>query len=258
MRLKGKTAVITGGGRGLGRASAIAMAREGAFVVILSRTGAELRETEKAIGGNALPIKADVSKPGDIEKAVERALSASGRIDILMNNAAVIGPVKPLHVVDKAEWDEVFGINLRGVYLFSQAVIPRMMKGGAGKIINVTSGLGEMVMSPLGAYSITKGAVNHLTRIMAEELKGRNIQVNCLDPGVMDTRMQEEIRALGPEVLGRGIHKEFMDLKEQGYLDPPEKAAELAVFLASEDSDSMTGKNGTEDYYAQLGYQGGP
>jgi 3-oxoacyl-[acyl-carrier protein] reductase len=258
MRLKGKTAIITGGGRGLGRASAAAMAREGASVVILSRTPAELRETQKAIGGTALPVKADVSKPGDIGRAVKRALSAFGRIDILMNNAAIVGPVKPLHRVDKAEWDEVFGINLRGVYLFSRAVIPHMMKGRAGKIINVTSGLGEMVMPPFGAYSLTKGGVNHLTQIMAEELKEHDIQVNCLDPGVMDTRMQEEIRGLGPGVLGKETYKEFMDLKEQGYLDPPEKAAELAVFLASGESDSITGMNGTEDYYVQLGYKGRP
>lgn len=256
MRLEGKTAVITGGGRGLGRASAIAMAREGAFVVILSRTGAELRETKKAIGGNAISIKADVSRPGDIGRVVERALSASSRIDILMNNAAVIGPVKPLHMVEKAEWDEVFGINLRGLYLFSQAVIPHMIKGGAGKIINVTSGLGEMVMSPFGAYSVTKGGVNHLTRIMAGELKGHNIQVNCLDPGVMDTRMQEEIRDLGPGVLGREIYREFMDLKEQGYLDPTDRAAELAVFLASGESDSITGMIGTGEQYLQFGYKG--
>jgi NAD(P)-dependent dehydrogenase (short-subunit alcohol dehydrogenase family) len=256
MRLKGKTAIITGGGRGLGRASAIAMAREGASLLILSRTPTELRETKKAIGQNAVSLKADVAKPRDVDRAVETALSAFGGIDILMNNAAVIGPVKPLHKVEKEEWDAVFSINLRGLHLFSKAVVPHMIKRGAGKIINVTSGLGEMVMPPFGAYSVTKGGVNHLTQIMAEELKGYNIQVNCLDPGIMDTRMQEEIRNLGPGVLGRGIHKEFMGFKEHGYLDPPEKAAALAVFLASGESDSLTGMNGTGDDYQQFGYKG--
>jgi 3-oxoacyl-[acyl-carrier protein] reductase len=258
MRLGGKAAIITGGGRGLGKASAIAMAREGASVLVLSRTARELKETRGAIGhegGKALSITADVSKPGDIERAVERALSAFGRIDVLMNNAGVIGPVKPLHKVTGREWEKVSGINLASVLMFSRAVIPHMARQGGGKIINVTSGLGVAGMSPLGAYSITKAGVIHLTRIMAGELKGDNIQVNGLDPGVMDTRMQDDVRAMGPAVLGDDVYAEFLAMKEKGHLSPPGEAARLAVFLASEDSNSITGENGTEDCYRSLGYR---
>src|SRR4030043_89219 len=199
MKLGGKVAIVTGAGGGLGRASAIAMARDGASLVILSRTPAELRETAeriKAIGRKVLFIRADVSKPEDIEKVV----------------------------------------------------IPHMIKQRKGKIINVISGLGERVMPPFGAYSVAKAGLIHLTRFMAEELKGYDIQVNGLDPGIMDTRMQEEIRASGPEVLGLELYEQILGWKERGELKPPEKVARLAVFLASAASDSINGECGTETY----------
>jgi len=257
MQLKGKVAIVTGAGRGLGRASAIEMAREGASLVILSRIFSELREaarTIKALRGEVIFFKADVSKPKDVERVVDQALSQFGKIDILMNNGAVIGPVKPIFRVERKEWEKVFDINLKGVFLFSKAVIPHMMKQRRGKIINVISGLGEIVMPPFGAYSLTKAGLIHFTRIMAEELKKYNIQANGLDPGVMDTRMQEEIRNLGPQVLGDEIYHDFLNLKESGQLKKPEKVAQLAVFLASKASDSFTGENGTETYYRKFGY----
>ena len=259
MRLKGKVAIVTGAGRGLGRASSLEMAQEGASLVILSRTPSELRETAKAIrtsGADVISIKADVAKPGDIEKVVDRTIKHFGKIDILMNNASIIGPVSPLFMIDHKEWDETMDINLRGPYLFAKAVIPYMIKQSRGKIINVTSGLGEMVMPLFAAYSVAKAGLIHLTKIMAEELEYHNIQANGLDPGVMDTRMQEEIRDLGPEILGEEISHEFLSMKENGILEPPEKAARLGVFLASKESDSITGENGTGTYYKRFGYKG--
>jgi NAD(P)-dependent dehydrogenase (short-subunit alcohol dehydrogenase family) len=258
MGLKGKVAIVTGAGRGLGKASSIEMAKEGASLVILSRTPSELRETAKAIkslGGNVISIKADVSEPKDIDKVVDRTIEQFGKIDILMNNAGIVGPVSPIFMVDEEDWNEVMNINLRGPYLFSKAVAPYMLKQGRGKIINVTSGLGEIVMPFFGAYSVAKAGLIHLTKIMSEELECYNIQVNGLDPGVMDTRMQEEIRNLGPEILGDEICHEFMSMKERGVLKPPEKVAKLAVFLASGESDSITGENGTENFYTRLGYR---
>jgi 3-oxoacyl-[acyl-carrier protein] reductase len=258
MKLAGKVAIITGSGRGLGRAAAIAMAHEGAAVVVLSRTPRELEEVAEAIassGGRAVPVEADVSKPGNVKRAVGRAVSEFGGVDILMNNAGIVGPVKPLHEVDGAEWTEVMGINLGGAQLFSRAAVPLMSRRGAGKIINVTSGLGAMVYPGLGAYSISKAGLIHMTKIMASELSDRNIQVNGLDPGVMDTRMQEDIRGLGPEVLGRRIHEDFKGLQEEGLLKPPEEAGNLAVFLASSESEGITGENGTGEFYGSLGYR---
>ena len=259
MKLKGKVAIITGAGRGLGRASALEMAREGAHLVILSRTAPDIEATSRMVeelGGKALSLKADISRQKDVEEAVDKARSHFGKIDILMNNAAVTGPVKPLYEVDEQDWDICMDINVKGSFLFSKAVIPHMIRQKRGKIINVTSGLGVMAMPLFGGYSIAKAGVIHLTRILAEELKPHNIQVNGLDPGVMDTKMQEDLRNLGPQVLGDKIYGEFSGYKEKGILKPPERVAKLAVFLASEDSDSITGENGTEKHYVGLGYKG--
>lgn len=258
MKLRGKVAIITGAGRGLGRAAALAMAEEGARVVVMSRTSKEINETARLIGKAALVLKADVSRPQDVRKVVRKALVSFGRVDILMNNAAVLGPVGLTYEIKKKDWDRAMAINLGGAVDFSRAVLPYMVRQGGGKIINVTSGLGEMAMPPFGVYSVAKGALIHLSRIMAEELRARNIQVNGLDPGVMDTRMQDELRALGPMVLGEEAYEEFRAMKERGHLDPPEKAARLAVFLASSASDHMTGENGTESDYRALGYRPNP
>jgi len=259
MKLKGNVAIITGASRGLGRASAIEMGKEGASLVIISRTLPEIEATSRTIekvGGNVLSLKVDISRSTDVEEAVDKAQSHFGKIDILMNNAAVIGPVRPLFEVDEGDWNICMDINLKGTFLFSKAVIPYMIRQKKGKIINVTSGLGVMAMPLFGGYSIAKAGVIHLTKLLAEELKAHNIQVNGLDPGVMDTRMQEELRNLGPEVLGDKIYAEFSGFKEKGLLKPPERVAKLAVFLASEESNSITGENGTETHYMRLGYNG--
>jgi len=259
MKLRGKVAIITGAGRGLGRASAMEMAREGAHLVILSRTTREIEATSRMIervGGKVLSLKADISRAADVKDAVDRVHSHFGNIDILMNNAAVTGPVKPLFEVAEGDWNTCMDINLTGYFLFSKAVIPHMIRQKRGKIINVTSGLGVMAMPLFGGYSIAKAGVIHLTKILAAELKAHNIQVNGLDPGVMDTRMQEELRGLGPEVLGDKIFAEFSGYKEKGLLKPPERVAKLAVFLASGESDSITGENGTEKHYMRFGYKG--
>jgi NAD(P)-dependent dehydrogenase (short-subunit alcohol dehydrogenase family) len=258
MKLSGKVAIVTGSGRGLGRSFAISMAGEGASVVVLSRTFAEVRETARVIrksGGRALALRADVSILEDIALVVEKAVSEFGAIDILVNNAGVVGPVGPLHMVEERQWDACVGIDLKAVFLFSRAAVPQMIRQGGGKIINLTSGLAEMVMPPFGVYSIAKGGVNGITRYMAEELRPFNIQVNGLDPGVADTPMQEGIRQYKPEVLGKEIWLMFKRMKDRGELRPPEEVARLAVFLASSESDGITGEIGTEAHYRKMGYR---
>lgn len=259
MKLKGKTAIITGAGRGLGRASAIAMAREGAAVVIISRTAEELKETAATIiaaGGRALPLAGDVSDPQLAGKAAQAALATFGGIDILMNNAAVVGPFKPLWQVEPEEWQAGMNINLNGPQMLCRAVVPQMVQQRSGKIINVTSGLGDRVMLPFGVYSVGKAGLNHLTRILAEELRQHNVHVNALSPGVMDTRMQEEIRGAGPERLGDDVFASFQGFKERGLLVPTEQVARLAVFLASPESDGVTGEIGSARDFARFGFKG--
>lgn len=258
MRLKGKTAIVTGAGRGLGRASAMALAREGADLVIMSRTPKELEETAKLImeeGGTVVIQEGDAANPADVRRVVETAVETFETVDILMNNAAVIGPVHTLHQIDPGEWEYAMAVNLTGPWLFAREVVPHMIRQKRGKIINVTSGLGEIVISPFGVYGIAKAGLIQMTRYLAEELTVHNIQVNGLDPAVMDTRMQEDIRGLGPAILGPGVFGDFLALKERKKLLPPEQVARLAVFLASEESDGVTGENGTANHYRTFGYR---
>jgi len=259
MLLKGKRAIVTGAGRGLGRASALALARSGASVLILSRTPGEIEKTAencRAFGAEVLAETADVADPAAIERVVGRAISTWGGVDILLNNAAGIGPAGPLTELDDAQWHYALAVNLDAPVRFARCVAPHMRRLQRGKIINVTSGLAELVMPNLGAYSVAKAALNHFTRILALELKEDNIQVNGLDPGVMDTSMQEEIRSLGAEKLGEGVYRQFVALHERGRLQPAERAAELALFLASELSDGISGVIGTAEDFAALGFRG--
>lgn len=260
MSMKGKVAIVTGAGRGFGRAIALALACEGADLVIVSRTASELERTAQSImaaGGTVAAVAGDVGEAADVVRAVTTAVETFGSVDILVNNAGSIGPTKPLVEVTEAEWDRTMATNLKGAYLFARAVAPHMIRQKSGKIINVTSGLGEMVLSPFGVYSVTKAALIHLTRFLAEELRVHNIQVNGLDPSVLDTRMQEEIRGFGPAVLGIEVYDSFAALKTHGRLLPPETVAPLAVFLASAQADRITGEIGTANHFRKFGYRPG-
>jgi NAD(P)-dependent dehydrogenase (short-subunit alcohol dehydrogenase family) len=258
MKLKGKTAFITGAGRGLGRAIALAMSREGAGVTIMSRSLDELDSTARRIkegGGECLAFEGDVSDPATVGSIMGRASESFSGIDVLVNNAAVIGPTRFLEDADIDAWNKAIDINLNGAFFCVRAVVPEMARRGGGKIISISSGLGRMPFPRFCAYSVSKAGIIQLTRSLSEELKEMNIQVNAIDPGVMDTTMQEQIRALGPEVLGESIYKHFTEYKEQGHLRDPGEVAALAVFLASGDSDHLTGQTGTLGDYAHLGWR---
>jgi len=255
--LKDKIALITGAGRGLGRATALAMAREGASVALLSRTKSELDAVAALIqeaGGRFLVLPADVADEPAVRKAVARTAAELGGLNILVNCAATLGPAALLHEVDPDDWDRTLAVNLGGTRLMGQEAIPHMIDAGSGRIINLTSGLADFAMPLFGAYSVSKAGVNHMTRIMAEELSGFHIQVNGLDPGVMDTGMQEEIRGLGPAVLGKPLYDQFVSFKEGGHLRPPEEVARLVLFLASDHSVGITGEIGGAAEFKDYGY----
>jgi NAD(P)-dependent dehydrogenase (short-subunit alcohol dehydrogenase family) len=258
MKLRGKTAVVTGASRGLGRAIALAMSKEGARLTIMSRTLNELKFTAHKIieqGGECLVFQGDVSDPNSVASMARQTMERFSRVDVLVNNAAVIGPTRFLEDADFEAWEKTIDINLNGPFFCARAVVPSMAQQGGGKIISISSGLGQMPFSRFCAYSVSKAGIIQLTRSLSEELKGVNVQVNAIDPGVMDTSMQEQIRALGPSVLRKDIYDHFLEYKEKGYLKDPAEVAALAVFLASNEADHLSGYNGTLSDYADLGWK---
>lgn len=227
MKLDGRVAFVTGGGRGTGRAIALALAGEGADVALAARGEGEIRAVAseaQALGRRAIPLGMDVTRPEEVERAVALALESFGRIDILVNNAGAGHPIKPLIEVSYEEWRRVMKVNLDGVFLCLKAVLPSMMARRSGNIINISSGLGTRA-SPLWlAYSVTKWGIEGLTKGLAVELKDQNIRVNSLNPGRVETRTF-------PRTPGDSLPYR-----------KPEDIGPAVVYLASDDSRGVTGQ----------------
>jgi NAD(P)-dependent dehydrogenase (short-subunit alcohol dehydrogenase family) len=243
MRLKDTIAIITGAGRGIGRAIALAYADEGASVVAISRTLSEIEATVELIrsaGHSAFAVRADVSHAGDVESAVSFVLKEFGRVDILVNAAAVQGPIGPVTENDINRWIQTVQINLVGTFLCIKAVLPAMIKQGHGKIINFSGGGATSPRPYFTAYAASKGAVVHFTESLAEELKKHNVQVNVIAPGAVNTNMLKEVLMAG-SLAGEHEFKKAQEQLEKGGT-PLEKPAKLAVFLASDDSNGLSGK----------------
>jgi 3-oxoacyl-[acyl-carrier protein] reductase len=242
MQLNGKVALITGAGRGIGRAIALAFAREGARLAVTARTVLELEETSEQVrklGRECLPITADVSRSNDVLRVINELLRTFGHIDVLVNNAGVQGPIGPLVENNADSWVRSFHVNVFGTFYCIKAVLPHMMIRKKGKIINLSGGGATAARPRFSAYGASKTAVLRLTETVAEEVQAFNIQVNAIAPGAVNTRMLQEIleagEAAGPELeLGRQ--------RQAGRGVPADLAARLAVFLGSDASGSLTGK----------------
>jgi len=238
MRLKGKIAIVTGAGRGIGRATARLFAQEGAKVVInyskSEKDAASLAEEIKKNGGEALLVKGDVSKADDVKKMVEKTIDKFGRIDILVNNAGILVPATFLDSTEEI-WDKTMGINLKGTYLCCKEVAPIMLKQERGKIVNIASVCGLAQRTALGntPYATSKAGVIGLTRSLAVNL-GPKINVNAISPGVIETDMTTFFT---PEWKDRIIDETLM--KRTG---KPDEIAYAALFLASEESNFITGE----------------
>jgi 3-oxoacyl-[acyl-carrier protein] reductase len=242
VKIENKVAIVTGSGRGIGKAIALTFGREGAHLVLASRTLSEVEATAleaRSEGRQALAMKVDVSLRQEVEAMVASTLAEFGRIDILVNNAAVQPPIGPLWENDSDEWLRTVLINLGGVFLCCRAVVPAMIRQGGGKIINLSGGGASSPRPYLTAYAASKAAVVRLTETLAEEVKEFGIQVNAIAPGAASTRMTEEILAAG-SAAGAVALAEARQAKEEART--PELAVELAVFLASDESDGLTGK----------------
>lgn len=238
MRFEGKTALVTGGGRGIGRAIAQALVAEGATVYIAARTTAQLAEATEALDpkgeGRVRPVVIDVSDAISVKAGVRSVADAGGQVDILVNSAGVNlrGPIETL---PEETWDRVIDTNLKGVFLMGQAVFP-MMKERGGKVINIASLMAEIARPTISPYAASKGGVRQLTKAMAVEWAPYDIQVNGITPGFIATEMNLPLmqdKTFNDFIVNRTPAKRW---------GKPEDIAQAAVFLASPGADFITGQ----------------
>ena len=235
-KLDGKVSLITGAASGIGRASALLFAKEGAKVAIADYApegGRETAEMIKEAGGDATFIEADVSKAADAERMVKATVDTYGRIDILFNNAGIMGTFGSTEKTTEEKWDLIMNTNLKGIFLGSKYAIPMMLNQGGGVIINTASTSGTDALPYLPVYCASKGGVIALTKSMAMELGGKNIRVNCLCPGGIQTNI-----AAASGVPGEHNPVPGQPLRRAGQ---PEDVAHIALCLASDDSSYVTG-----------------
>jgi len=221
MQLEGKIALITGGGRGIGRAVALAYAREGAKVALCARTVSEVEQTCSEIRAGKAEChgwSCDVSLEEPVKELVSHAREEFGRIDILVNNAGVMTRPVPLTELEVKKWDYTIAVNLRGVFLVTQSVLPIMIKQKGGSIINVSSGIGRSAYANFAAYATSKWGLEGFTQTLAAEMRSSNIRVNSVDPGYVATKLT-------------GYHG-----------SKPESVTDVFVYLASDQARGITGK----------------
>ncbi len=238
-KLEGKAAVVTGGGRGIGRAVCLAFAKEGADVIVnyasQDRPAQEVVELIQKMGRKAVPVKGNVAVKADVEKIINTCVDHFGKIDILVNNAGVSKP-SMLHKMTEEQWNEVIDIQLKGPFLCTQVAAKYMMERKYGRIINVTSSAGLWGTKGQINYSAAKGGVVALTKSAARELAGYGITVNVIQPGYVSTEMFDRVKA-DPKLLeiytGRILLGRFAE---------PEEVAPTFVFLASDDASYITGQ----------------
>lgn len=232
--LEGQTAIVTGGGKGLGRAIAEVMAEAGANVVIASRNAPELDDVVLAIkraGGKALAYAADVADERQVQELVLSTQRWVGAASILVNSASVLDPIAPLARSDATSWLRHIAINVGGVYLCSRAVLPGMLERGHGRIVNVSSSAARRASAGWTAYCASKAAIDQMTRALALEIEDSGVTACSFYPGYMDTGMQERIRRATPQEFPRV--EEFRELERQGKLKDPREAARAIAYLAS-------------------------
>ena len=221
MKLKDKVALITGGGRGIGRAIAMAYAREGAKLALCARTGSELEQTCQEIRALKTDCSAwtcDVSLADPVKELVAKVKQQFGRIDILVNNAGVMTRPVSITELDVKKWDYTIAVNLRGSFLVTQAVLPSMIQQKSGSIINVSSSIGRAAYANFIAYATSKWGLEGFTQTLAAETRSSNIRVNSVDPGYVATKLT-------------GYHG-----------SKPELVTDVFVYLASDEASSVTGK----------------
>ena len=249
MLLKDRRAIITGGGRGIGRAIARRFAQEGATVLVAARTASEVNAVAEEIrtaGGKAARVAADVSRQDGCERVYRTALEEFGGVDLLVNNAGVLGPVRAVHEITAEEWDSVLAVNLRSAFLLARLVLPDMLERKHGAILNISSVAGKGAFGFNGPYAASKAAMLALTRTLAAETGRKGVRVNAICPGpVPETQMSQELGIRLGERFGRKP-EEILEGAVRGILQgraqTAEEVAAAAVFLCSEQASAITGQ----------------
>lgn len=241
MKLKDRVAIVTGAASGIGRASAIAYAREGARLVVADTNERGGNETTAAIlaeGNDAFFARVDVTREAEIAQMISETVDRWGQIDILFNNAGVV-LVKPIELMSEAEWDRVMAINVKAAFFAIKHVVPHMRRAGKGAILNTGSiaSLSGQVGTPV--YSASKGAIALLTKSLALDLGRNHIRVNCICPGITDTPMLRE--HMGGGIEGDARIRARLSRVPTGQILTPEDVARAAVYLVSDDSEGVTG-----------------
>jgi meso-butanediol dehydrogenase / (S,S)-butanediol dehydrogenase / diacetyl reductase len=234
MRLKNKTAIITGGGSGIGLATARAFCKEGAKVILFGRRKEKLVSAANELGDSVLIVQGDMTHNDDLDQLINKTLNNFKGIDILVNSAGLFNGA-PLHEISDSQWDEMMDINIRSVFQLTRRVLPIMMAQKSGSIVHISSILGLIAVPQVAAYNVSKGALNQFSRSIAVEYGPYGIRSNSICPGLIETDMTADL------MKDTSLMQEWSKEYPIGRFGKPEDVASACLFLASEESSFITG-----------------
>jgi meso-butanediol dehydrogenase/(S,S)-butanediol dehydrogenase/diacetyl reductase len=242
--LDGRVAVVTGGAKGIGRGIAECLAEAGATVVVADLDAAAAEQTAGELSGEALAVEVDVSAADSVAALAERVGDAYGRLDVLVNNAGVGPKPTPIVELSEEEWDRVMNVNARGVFLVSRALVPLLVESEAGRLINISSIVGQSGFALVSQYVASKFAVTGITQCLAHELAPQGVTVNSIHPGILETELHSSVVKLFSAIQGQSEEATWDWFKERiplSKFQTPRDIGEMAAFLASDRAHNITG-----------------